>query len=302
MKYIVLFLFLVSTTLGLSQDRKIDQLEILYDQGHYSKVIKKSSRLLANPAYDYSGLPGYYKSLALFRMANDVDWFKRHKNSIKEAISLYNNFLESERINDYLFSHYNEIGQLKSYLKTLAGDFKRRGLNGSADEIKAFVAIQLKDFKSLEHIVPITGTSEEPLVTEDKNNDSKSENSNFRDRLVVYAKSLVGVKYRWAGADLSGFDCSGFVGFVYKKYGIIIPRTASTQLASSKKIKLPDAQKGDLVFFSSGGNISHVGMVVSKKGDALAMVHASTSKGVIVTHVEKSTYWKPKLKAAGTYI
>jgi len=83
---------------------------------------------------------------------------------------------------------------------------------------------------------------------------------------------------------------------------LVIPRTASAQLNGAKKVNVKEAYRGDLLFFSSGKNISHVGLVINKKGENLIMVHASTSKGVIITEIEKSTYWKPKLKAAGTFI
>jgi peptidoglycan DL-endopeptidase CwlO len=59
---------------------------------------------------------------------------------------------------------------------------------------------------------------------------------------------------------------------------------------------------GDLVFFASGSTISHVGLVISNKGENLMMVHSSTSKGVIITEIPTSTYWQGKLKAAGTYL
>ena len=73
-------------------------------------------------------------------------------------------------------------------------------------------------------------------------------------------------------------------------------------MADCKKKKIADAENGDLVFFGNGNKITHVGIVVSNKGEELKMVHASTSKGVIVTNVEKSSYWKPKLKGVGSYL
>ena len=286
--------------LANAQDKKIDQLEILYDQGYYAKVLRKASRLIANPEYDYSGLPSFYQAMALFRLSNDENWFKRHNYAIDEAINGYRVFMENDKINDYLVAHYHEISSLKTYLVDLETKFKKMRLNGTADQLQAFRLTELKGIKARPDIVPVTDKKDE--IAQADPTHSNEGNKTFRDKLVVYAKSLVGVKYVWAGADPNGFDCSGFVGYVHKKYGIIIPRTASAQLDGSKKVKLNDAYKGDLLFFASGSNISHVGMVINPKGDNLIMVHASTSKGVIITEIEKSTYWKPKLKAAGTFI
>lgn len=302
MKSVVLICFVFTSYFGSAQDKKIDQLEVLYDQGYYPKVLRKASKLIARPEYDYSGLPSFYKSLALFRMSSDELWFKRHNYAIDEAIRAYINFKDNEKIADYLSAHYHEIASLKTYLVDLETQFTKLRLNATAEKIQKFRLEELKGIKARPDII-----KDDKTIVKDKGNkgDESIADRNdlsFREKMAVYAKSLVGTKYKWAGNDPSGFDCSGFVGYVYKKYGIILPRTASAQLEGSKKVKITDADQGDLLFFSSGANISHVGLVISKKGESLVMVHASTSKGVIITEIEKSTYWKPKLKACGTFI
>ncbi|NOQ71039.1 MAG: hypothetical protein GQ574_03495 [Crocinitomix sp.] len=305
MRYLFLIGFVFCSFLGMSQDRKIDQLEILYDQGYYTKVLRKSSKLIAMPAYDYSGLPSFYKSLALFRLSNDDQWFKRHDYAINEAVISYKDFMDSESIKDYLAAHYHEIASLKTYLVELETKFKKLRLNGSADQIQSFRLNELKGIKAKPDMKFEEPDEDDPVVVADgssTNTNNNSGNNSIREKMVVYAKSLVGVKYAWAGTDPKGFDCSGLVGYVHKKYGFVIPRTASAQLNGAKKVKVNDAYRGDLLFFSSGKNISHVGLVINKKGEKLIMVHASTSKGVIITEIENSTYWKPKLKAAGTFI
>lgn len=279
----------------IAQDKKIDQLEIYYDQGHYRKVLRKSKRLLDKPEYDYSGLPAYYKALALFRLAEDHNWYKHHQGNVAEAISSYEDFAEHPAHEDYIHAHYYEIAALKTYLDKLGRQLQELGYEKDAENLFAFSFEQFKSIKAQPDKHEIINHPE--LAVQEK--DEKSLTN--RERIAVYAKSLVGIKYVWAGSDEKGFDCSGFTAYVLKKYGILLPRTASGQLEKSKEIKIVQAQKADLVFFGSGAKITHVGMVVSSKGDELAMVHASTSKGVILTNIEKSTYWKPKLKAAGTY-
>lgn len=277
-----------------SQDKKIDQLEILYDQGYYAKVLRKSNKMLAKPEFDYSGLPSYYKSLAIFRLANDEKWHKHHKGCIDEAIKAYENFASHHLYNDYLHAHYYEIAAFKTYLDKLGAKYKELGHHQEAEAISTFSFDYFKSIKAK------PDTHIEEVVA--SNGGDENANLSDREKMVVYARSLIGVKYVWAGSDESGFDCSGFTSYVCKRYGLMIPRTASGQMEDAKKVKLNDAQKGDLVFFGSGAKITHVGLVVSNKGDELTMIHASTSKGVIVTNIEQSTYWKPKLKGAGTYL
>jgi cell wall-associated NlpC family hydrolase len=286
----VLFLNLYS----FGQDKKIDQLEIFYDQGYYQKTFRKSNKLLADPAFDYSGLPSYYRSLSLFRMAADARWRKRHKTAISDAVISYENFAKHSSYTDYLQAHYYEISSLKSYLSKLGKELDELGNRTQAKTVFQF---------NMDYLISIKAMPDrhETLDNPELANTSNSE-KDYRSTIVAYAKTLVGIKYVWAGADETGFDCSGFTSYVLKKYGIAIPRTASGQMEDSDKVKITQANKGDLIFFGSGAKITHVGIVVSSKGEDLSMIHASTSKGVIVTNIEKSTYWNPKLKGAGTYL
>lgn len=295
MKWLLLIASVIALNVSVfSQDKKIDQLEVLYDQAHYKKVLRKANKLLADPQYDYSGLPAYYRSMSIFRLADDPKWHKRHKNCIEEAVESYRQFSEHPSYSDYVHAHYYEIASIKTYLDKLGRNFKDQGHTKDSEIVFDF---SFQYFKEIKGKPDLHETIDMPEVAQ-----GGSKTDAYREKIVVYAKSLVGIKYVWAGSDESGFDCSGFTSYVLKKYGISVPRTASGQMEESKQIKISNAQKGDLVFFGSGSKITHVGMVVSNKGDELSMVHASTSKGVIITNIEQSTYWKPKLKGAGTYL
>lgn len=295
MNRVLAIISIVFCVTAFGQDKKIDQLEMFYDQGYYLKVLRKSNQLLADPLYDYSGLPSYYRALCLFRLASDPYWFKKHPTAVDDAILSYNNFLESEKVSDYVYAHYFELAAFKTYLGGLAGKFREQGLNGSAEKVDSFISNELNGIKSQPDPQPIKDPKETEEVV-------SSTNETLRDQIVTYAKQFIGVKYVWAGSDETGFDCSGYTSYVMKKYGIILSRTASGQLADAKKLKTDQAEKADLVFFGADGKITHVGMVISEKGAELEMIHASTSKGVITTNITQSTYWNPKLQAAGTYL
>ena len=87
-----------------------------------------------------------------------------------------------------------------------------------------------------------------------------------------------------------------------KQTGKELPRRAVEQYESSRKVKPKNVQKGDLVFFDSGSGISHVGLIISEKGKPLVMIHASSSKGVIITEIEQSDYWLTRLYGFGTFM
>lgn len=295
-KILVLIVLFVGLN-AFAQDKKIDKLEVLYAQKHYTKVLRKSNALLANPEYDYSGMPSFYKSLALFRLSEDEVYFKRHKKSISEAIELYRNFLEFKDAEHYIKSHYVEISDLKNHLDKLSKQMSKWGYEKDSKRIKNFINKELKQIKG--YYNPAS-ENEEPENNKEENVTASS--NSLRDQIIAYAKTFIGVKYVWAGSDPSGFDCSGYTSYVLKKFNILVTRTASGQMQGASKIKLANAFKGDLVFFGHSGNITHVGLVVSEKGQDLSMIHASTSKGIIITNIDKSTYWKPKLKGAGKVV
>lgn len=123
-----------------------------------------------------------------------------------------------------------------------------------------------------------------------------------RIAIIDFAKKHIGIPYVWAGTDTTGFDCSGFTGYVMKNAGKTVPRRAIDQYASSTKITEKSAKSGDLIFFDNGSGISHVGIVVSNTNDELTMIHASSSKGIIITDIKQSSYWLPRLHGFGTYL
>lgn len=106
--------------------------------------------------------------------------------------------------------------------------------------------------------------------------------------LVATAKKLVGTKYRSGGTTTAGFDCSGFVTYVYDDLGIDLPRTSSGMHASGSKVAKKDLISGDLVFFNtSGSGVSHVGIYIGEG----KFIHSSSSKGVKIDKLNDPYYW-----------
>jgi probable lipoprotein NlpC len=111
--------------------------------------------------------------------------------------------------------------------------------------------------------------------------------SHDRRSLLQTAESWLGVPYRYGGNTRDGVDCSGFVCNVFGALERRLPRTSSQQAGAGEPVTLYDALPGDLVFFNtSGSGVSHVGILINSS----EFVHASTSKGVIVSSLGEKYY------------
>lgn len=94
-------------------------------------------------------------------------------------------------------------------------------------------------------------------------------------------------KYVWGGETPNGFDCSGMMQFMFRHAGIRLPRTAAEQFKTGTPVETADLQPGDLLFFSNGKRIFHVGIYI---GNGL-MFHASNPKrGLTTDRLDKKFY------------
>lgn len=99
-------------------------------------------------------------------------------------------------------------------------------------------------------------------------------------KVVNYAKQFLGVRYVWGGTNLSrGVDCSGFTYSVYRHFGITLYRTSREQIKNGSRVSQANLKQGDLVFFGSGGYISHVGMYIGGG----QFIHAASGSKYCVT-------------------
>jgi len=119
------------------------------------------------------------------------------------------------------------------------------------------------------------------------------------DNILTEAQTYLGTPYRYGGTTRNGIDCSAFVLSVFgAAAGLTLPRVAASQSQEGESIEKENLQKGDLIFFSHGKRISHVGIVedVTEEGE-VKFIHAATSKGVMISSLNDS-YWGPKFRFA----
>ncbi len=117
---------------------------------------------------------------------------------------------------------------------------------------------------------------------------------NIRSKIITLAKSLKGIKYVYGGTDIYGFDCSGFVHYVFDSFGVKVPRTAKKQSNAGKKIRLYKAESGDIIVFKLKRRSWHSG-IINKKNKKYYFIHAPNKRGVI-REEELNGYWLKKTK------
>jgi len=98
---------------------------------------------------------------------------------------------------------------------------------------------------------------------------------------------VIGTPYLWGGTTKAGFDCSGFIQYIFDKYKLDLPRTSKTQAKEGTWVDQDNLRAGDLVFFNTNGQgISHVGIFLGENKFA----HSSSSKGVTISSLSESYY------------
>lgn len=116
--------------------------------------------------------------------------------------------------------------------------------------------------------------------------------SNYiKEQILNVAAENLGSPYRGGGTTPAGFDCSGFVNYTMSQFDIELPRSSAEMSRIGKRILKSEAKSGDLIFFNtSGGGVSHVGIVTDNNDGILKFIHSSTSSGVIYSSTSEGYY------------
>jgi len=109
------------------------------------------------------------------------------------------------------------------------------------------------------------------------------------------ALSLRGAPYRNGGTTPEGFDCSGFVQYVFRQHGVSVPRETREQFRLGRSLRRDDLAPGDLVFFTTvAPGASHVGIVIGQD----QFVHAPSERGVVRIERLSTEYWNRRYVGA----
>ncbi|WP_294157325.1 C40 family peptidase [uncultured Selenomonas sp.] len=177
----------------------------------------------------------------------------------------------------------SDVAEIQGQLASLGYDVAADGDFGpaTAEAVKAFQVARGLDADGL--VGPSTYTA---LLGKAMPEVSRGSNAIGR-RVVASSMQYLGVPYVFGGTTPSGFDCSGYVRYVFANAGIYLPRTADAQYECGYAVSTSKLVPGDLVFFSTyEAGPSHVGIYL---GDG-NFINASSSQGVSIASLY-SSYW-----------
>ncbi len=180
----------------------------------------------------------------------------------------------------------SDIAELQGQLIELGYDIVADGSFGPA------MADAIKSFQASKGIYPDGMVGPETyaaLLGRDMPEISRGSNVIAR-RIISGAMQYIGVPYVFGGTTPYGFDCSGYVKYVFAQAGISLPRTADAQYEVGMPVSTYELIPGDMVFFTTYTyGASHVGIYL---GDG-NFIHASSSSGVMISSLSES-YWSSR--------
>lgn len=178
--------------------------------------------------------------------------------------------LEKEKKNLVLVKIQNEnkivsIKEKKQEQNLLIAEAKQQQqlYSGKVSEAQAIVNATMRQIQQISDAAP-------------KYTPSRGSSSLSSNALVAYASNFLGTPYRWGANGPSSFDCSGFMVYIFRHFGISLSRTTYTQIREGTYVARADLQPGDLVFFGSGSP-HHVGMYVGNN----SYIHAPRTGDVV---------------------
>lgn len=134
----------------------------------------------------------------------------------------------------------------------------------------------------------------------ESNGNTNSSLASEREQVTDYAQKFQGTKYKYAGRSPKGFDCSGFTHYVMDEIGVSLTPVSRVQENEGRPVELQNVQPGDLIFFrkTKNGDVFHVALVLSNKPDGIYVIHATSSRGVVIDNITTNSYWKEKYQTA----
>lgn len=308
--------FILHVPVDATTKLELSELKSLQYGDHEPAVITLQRKLKTLRYYQGEYTPNYNvlteHAVKTFQTENDLDAHGKIDESTLHVLSNrmndhYHKTIEklneiiyfgeqSERVKQIQRS-LSHFGYYNGEIDGIVGDQTTQGLTayGEHHDLEVSVThieqVALNEPSEEEATEPQTAESEEQVVTQYSTEDvsvQSNQETTQHTSVMATAKSFIGSPYQWGGTSPSGFDCSGFLQYVYAEHDITLPRTVSDIWNVTTPVSSPSV--GDLVFFETyQSGPSHAGIYL---GDG-SFIHTGTSTGVTISHMDES-YWQSR--------
>jgi len=118
-------------------------------------------------------------------------------------------------------------------------------------------------------------------------------------QLMQFAETQIGVPYRYGSCDpKKGFDCSGFITYVFNHFNIQVPRTSYGFTHMGETVPVTQAKRGDIILFtgtdSLADDVGHIGLITANSNGAISFIHSTSGKQMAVTVTTLDNYYKSR--------
>jgi cell wall-associated NlpC family hydrolase len=171
------------------------------------------------------------------------------------------------------------------------------------DTLRSADNIQTQTFQKADTLIPSPNkkiTVPEPVVTPVSSHSGASFINTGKAKpqeIVKYAKTLIGIKYVYGSIDPNvGFDCSGFITYVFNHFKIKVPRSSIEFTNVGKALPVEMAKTGDIILFTGTNKeerfVGHMGIIVSNENSKLEFIHSTSGKAHGITITPFSEYYR----------
>ncbi len=294
----ILFVLLLSISFAaFAQQKEAEHANDLYLKGDYEKCLKKAAK--AAEVY-----PNQY-IFPLYAAVSHWQYYKLDKQTSNLLLALQQLELAVD-IYGKKFSKFSaEQKQIHTAALKIGPTLLKEGKKEDAKALYGYLATIYKDTTE-EYTWLYPGSTSNVTVAKVGTLTNEAPATTFTtqnsvvDQILAVGRSFLGLPYRAAGIDPStGFDCSGFVSYLFKQFNIILPRSSAELAKVGTTVPLAQTKPGDLLFYGYKKNgavrTSHVALVYSHKNGNLAFIHSS-SRGVVIDDPSSSSwdYWEQR--------
>jgi len=286
--------FIQASVFSVNQLNKVDD---LFKTGKYAKVFKKANQLKSESAYHRKAKTYFYMGFSLLKLSNEKAKKLGVSNRERSIVNYVLKGVKYQKSESEMNTFNNLFPDFINVAKSRMVEVNRLKREREIKEIVELLAVNFNDtIPQYWKVFPIKDKVEAETVKEVEVEVPAGPNSR-QDSILNWAKTYIGTPYLYAGESRRGIDCSGFTSTILNHFGAELPHSCKMQSKLGKQTK--EYKVGDLAFFGykKDGKYypSHVAIVVSNYPEPLRVIHATTSLGVRIDDVSKSTYWQPKL-------